>query len=80
MMPGWVAEADGTPIMEDRPLPEGHLVLPLGGTREIGSHKGYSLLLMIEIMTSILAGGGGGPLRDRPSADSLNFENLQSFF
>ena len=62
-LPGWIAEPDGTPIMDDREIPEGFLMLPLGGTREIGSHKGYGLSVMIEILTSILSGAGGGPLR-----------------
>ncbi len=79
MMPGWVAEADGTPIMEERPLPDDYLVLPVGGTREIGSHKGYSILLMIEILTSILAGGGGGPLRDQGSSHHLVAYNVAAY-
>src|SRR5690606_15781056 len=44
--PGWIARADGTPIMEEAEVPDQFLMLPLGGTREIGSHKGYSLAVM----------------------------------
>lgn len=62
--PGWIAEPDGTPIMEERPVPTGELyglgtynLLPLGGTREQGSHKGYGLGLMVEVLTTMLAGG-----------------------
>lgn len=62
-MPGWVAESDGTPIMDERAIPEDFKILPLGGTREIGSHKGYSLAVMIEVLSSVLSGGGGGPHR-----------------
>ena len=29
---------------------------PLGGTRELGSHKGYGLAMMVEILSSILSG------------------------
>ncbi|MDQ3547884.1 MAG: Ldh family oxidoreductase, partial [Chloroflexota bacterium] len=44
MEPGWIAEPDGTPVMEERPAPTGSFsLLPLGGTREQGSHKGYGL-------------------------------------
>lgn len=63
VMPGWIAEADGTPIMEEKPIPDEFMMLPLGGTREIGSHKGYSLAVMVEILSSILSGGAGGPFR-----------------
>ena len=30
--------------------------LPLGGTREQGSHKGYGLALMAEVLSTVLAG------------------------
>ena len=58
MLPGWVAEADGTPIMESKELPEDFLILPLGGTREIGSHKGYSLAASIDILAGVLSTAG----------------------
>ena len=79
MMPGWVAGLDGDPIMDERPLPDEYVVLPVGGTREIGSHKGYSVLLMIEILTSILAGGGGGPMRDKGSSHHLIAYNIGAY-
>jgi LDH2 family malate/lactate/ureidoglycolate dehydrogenase len=63
VLPGWVAESDGTPIMDERPVPDEYMILPLGGTREIGSHKGYSLAVMIEVLSGVLSGGGAGPHR-----------------
>jgi LDH2 family malate/lactate/ureidoglycolate dehydrogenase len=63
VMPGWIAEKDGTPIMEERPVPDEYLILPTGGTREIGAHKGYSMAVMIEVLCGILGGVGGGPFR-----------------
>lgn len=62
-LPGWVAGSDGSPIMDERPLPDGFMMLPLGATREIGSHKGYSLAVMIEIVSGVLSGNGAGPFR-----------------
>lgn len=62
-MPGWISESDGTPIMDDREIPDDYMILPLGGTREIGSHKGYSLAVMIEILSGVLSGGAAGPHR-----------------
>jgi LDH2 family malate/lactate/ureidoglycolate dehydrogenase len=54
--PGWIAQADGTPIMEQSHVPEDHLILPLGGNREIGSHKGYGLSVMVDIISCLLSG------------------------
>ena len=74
LLPGWVADEHGTPIMEETPLPpvrpDGFPVarlLPLGGTRELGSHKGYGLLAMVEVLSGILTGGGYGVAAGRPN-------------
>ena len=58
--PGWIAEADGTPIMEERSVPDEFLMLPLGATREIGSHKGYGLAVAVDILSGLLSGNGPG--------------------
>ena len=58
LLPGWMAELDGTPIMEEIPVRERgqYYQLPLGGTRESGSHKGYGFSLMSEILATGLSG------------------------
>ena len=58
--PGWIAKPDGTPIMEEAPVPEEFLMLPLGATREIGSHKGYGLAVVVDILSGLLSGTGPG--------------------
>ena len=58
LLPGWIAETDGTPIMEERPVPgrgQYHM-LPIGGSRDQGSHKGYGVNMMVEIMATFLSG------------------------
>jgi LDH2 family malate/lactate/ureidoglycolate dehydrogenase len=55
--PGWIAKSDGAPVMEQSPVPEDCMLLPVGGTREIGSHKGYGLAVMVEVLCSLLSGG-----------------------
>jgi LDH2 family malate/lactate/ureidoglycolate dehydrogenase len=60
LMPGWVADQNGTPLMEECKIEDDIdmlPLLPLGGTREIGSHKGYGLSLVAEIMCSLMSGG-----------------------
>lgn len=57
---GWVAKLDGTPVMEEGPPPKEFRMLPVGGTREIGSHKAYSQAVMWDILCGLLSGGGPG--------------------
>ena len=59
--PGWIAAPDGTPLMEETPIPDKWLQLPLGGTRELGSHKGYGLGVVVDILSSVLNGNAAGP-------------------
>lgn len=74
LLGGWVADNDGVPIMEEvaPPVPgyEGRassFLLPLGGTREMGSHKGYGLACIVDILGGILSGGGYGINPGRPN-------------
>ncbi len=60
--PGWVANPDGTPNMaggriEDLAAGPGvkPWQLPLGSTRELGSHKGYGLSVIVDILCGQLA-------------------------
>ena len=55
---GYVSDMEGTPIMDEGPLPDQYRVLPVGSTRESGSHKGYGLACVVEILCGILSGGG----------------------
>ena len=58
LLPGWVTDKDGTPIMEEKPVfnRDDFFQAPLGGTREQGSHKGYGLALMAEVLSTMLSG------------------------
>ena len=60
--PGWIAGLDGRPILEPVPVPDfGQFhMLPFGGTRENGSHKGYGFAMVADIMSGILSGNGPG--------------------
>ncbi|MBT5773754.1 MAG: Ldh family oxidoreductase [Dehalococcoidia bacterium] len=64
--PGWIADIDGTPIMERVDVPEQSYMLPLGGTREQGSHKGYGLGAVVDILGSTLTGMGPGLIALEP--------------
>ena len=58
LLPGWVTDKEGTPIMEETPVfdRDEFYQAPLGGTREQGSHKGYGLALMAEVLATMLSG------------------------
>ncbi len=62
--PGWIAEPDGTPIMRAGPVPEEYMMLPLGGTREIGSHKGYGMAVVVDVLCGLLGGDPAGLERE----------------
>ena len=61
MQAGWVAHDDGTPDMDGGQVVQQfaaqtkRMQLPVGGTRELGSHKGYSLSTVVEILCGHLS-------------------------
>lgn len=68
--PGWVSLADGTPDMTGGQQPEFEagsvrMQLPLGSTRELGSHKGYALASIVDILCGVLSGAAGFDTLDR---------------
>lgn len=58
--PGWITGTDGTPLMEPVQVPDKYFMLPFGGTRENGSHKGYGFAAVVDIMCCTLSGVGPG--------------------
>jgi len=68
--PGWVANDDGSPDMQGGQEPEFsagsvRMQLPLGSTREMGSHKGYSLGVIVDILCGVMSGAAGFDKADR---------------
>ncbi|MFZ1529832.1 MAG: Ldh family oxidoreductase [Ferruginibacter sp.] len=59
--PGWVQTKDGKPSTNAHELKEGGALLPLGGDREHGSHKGYMLGSIVDVFSAILSGANFGP-------------------
>lgn len=58
---GWVQTKDGSPSTNAAELKQGGALLPLGGDREHGSHKGYMLGSVVDIFSAILSGANYGP-------------------
>lgn len=55
---GWINDADGHPTTDATWYFRGAVLNPLGGTREQGSHKGYGMAAMVEILSAGLSGAG----------------------
>ena len=83
VVPGWIADSDGSPIMEEATIPEDEndfFLMPLGGTREMGSHKGYGFALMAEVLTTLMAGALPSMiLGDRVSKHFFTAYNIEAF-
>jgi L-2-hydroxycarboxylate dehydrogenase (NAD+) len=58
---GYVQDMDGNPSNDPDILRKGGAMLPLGGDREHGSHKGYCMGAIVDILSSMLSGAGFGP-------------------
>ncbi len=73
LYPGWLADGDGTPTMEEIAPPDDDNppMLPFGATRELGSHKGYGLAMMVTIMGSLMAGQLPAMLSGQPGGEHV---------
>jgi L-2-hydroxycarboxylate dehydrogenase (NAD+) len=58
---GWIQDKDGQPSTDPHELKKGGALLPLGGDRDHGSHKGYALGAVVDIFSAVLSGANYGP-------------------
>lgn len=58
---GWVQDKDGNPSTDPHALKSGGALLPLGGDREHGSHKGYALGAIVDLFSALLSGANYAP-------------------
>ena len=58
---GWVQTSEGQSSVDANELKNGGSLLPLGGDREHGSHKGYALGAIVDIFSAVLSGANYGP-------------------
>ena len=58
---GWVQDAEGNESNDANILKKGGALLPLGGDREHGSHKGYALGAVVDIFSALLSGANYAP-------------------
>jgi len=60
---GWAVDIDGNPVTEVKNVSGG--ILPLGGTPELGSFKGFGLTVLVDILCSVLSGTETVPEMDK---------------
>lgn len=58
---GWIQDKYGNSSTNPHELKSGGALLPLGGDREHGSHKGYALGAIVDIFSAVLSGANYGP-------------------
>lgn len=58
---GWVQKKDGGASTNANEVKQGGALLPLGGDREHGSHKGYALGSIVDIFSAVFSGANYGP-------------------
>lgn len=73
---GWVVDGSGAPVTQAQAAraqvfdrPDGGLT-PLGGTPALGSHKGYGLSLLAQVLGGTLNGGAFAPIHRRSHGPS----------
>ena len=58
---GWIQDSTGAVSTDANALKSGGALLPLGGDRVHGSHKGYALGSIVDIFSGVLSGANFGP-------------------
>lgn len=58
---GWAITKEGEPSVNANEIKNGGSLVPLGGDKEHGSHKGYALGAIVDIFSAILSGANYGP-------------------
>jgi L-2-hydroxycarboxylate dehydrogenase (NAD+) len=82
---GWIQDKDGNMSTNQHEVKNGGALLPLGGDREHGSHKGYALGSIVDIFSAVLSGANYGPwvppfVSFLPVADNLPGKGIGHFF
>jgi LDH2 family malate/lactate/ureidoglycolate dehydrogenase len=58
---GWALDRNGLPATRPQQMIEDGALVPLGGDREHGGHKGFCLAALVDILSGVLSGANWGP-------------------
>jgi len=82
---GWIQQKDGKDTTDPSGLKSGGALRPLGSFPHSGSHKGYGLGAVVDILSGVLSGANFGPwvppfVAFLPMAEQLVGEGIGHFF
>ncbi|MDA0988958.1 MAG: Ldh family oxidoreductase [Chloroflexi bacterium] len=75
---GWIINGDGVPSTNPAERHGGGYILPLGGLRETGGHKGYGLMLLVDILSGVLSGAAVGATASKLTPEGARAEQERS--
>jgi len=78
--PGWLYDSQGEFTDDPSMLFKGGALAPLGGTRELGGHKGYGLALMVDILSAVLSDANYGAKQEGLMSMRPEPSNVGHFF
>jgi L-2-hydroxycarboxylate dehydrogenase (NAD+) len=76
---GWALDPTGQPTTDPNLALATRLLTPLGGTPDQGSHKGYGLSVMVDILAGVLSGAAHGDVLHR-AAEPPSRADVGHFF
>jgi LDH2 family malate/lactate/ureidoglycolate dehydrogenase len=77
---GWALDDQGDPTTDADVAMKHRLLSPLGGTRELGGHKGYGLGMMVDILSGVLPGAVYGDLFQRSNHAERKIQDVGHCF
>ncbi len=75
---GWIINGNGVPSTNPAERHGGGYILPLGGLKETSGHKGYGLLLLVDILSGVLSGAAVGATASKLTMDGAEAERARS--
>jgi L-2-hydroxycarboxylate dehydrogenase (NAD+) len=77
---GWVFDQQGKLTTDPKLMLKGGTLTPLGGYRETGGHKGYGLVLMVDILSAVLSNAFYGAKQEGLMSMRPEPSNVGHFF
>jgi len=77
---GWLYDSQGEFTDDPTMMFKGGALAPLGGTRELGGHKGYGLAMMVDILSAILSDANYGAKQEGLMSMRKEPSNVGHFF
>jgi L-2-hydroxycarboxylate dehydrogenase (NAD+) len=77
---GWLYDNQGEFTDDPSMIYKGGALAPLGGTRELGGHKGYGLALLVDILSAVLSNANYGAKQEGLMSMRPEPSNVGHFF